>query len=177
MNFLVWLIYLLGCLWPLSISNPTIVTFYSCKFPTFGTFVWRMIMLYTMLTRMKIKTLILHVANSMTMLAFRNLILNQSMWRWIFFKESNTLEPDFLGIIWNVIGHFHFVSKTCFVLVVDDLFPRSDDGLGKCKRNLFMKSFIFNWIFFWSGITNLIMWWLLIGIILKFKKRIVLNKD
>jgi hypothetical protein len=58
-------------------------------------------------------------------------------------KESNTLELDWFGIIWNVKGHFHFVSKTCFVLVVDDFFPRSDDGLGKCKWNLFMTNFIF----------------------------------
>jgi len=50
-------------------------------------------------------------------------------------NESNTLKLNGLGVVWNMKGHVLVISKTSFVLVVDKLFPRSDDGLGKCKLN------------------------------------------
>jgi len=49
--------------------------------------------------------------------------------------ESSTLKLDWFGVVWNMKGHILVISKTNFVLVVDKLFPRSDDGLGKCKLN------------------------------------------
>jgi hypothetical protein len=57
----------------------------------------------------------------------------------IFLEGIQPSELDWFGIIWNVIRNFHFVSKTYLVLIVDDLFPRSDDGLGKCKKNFFYE--------------------------------------
>jgi hypothetical protein len=53
-------------------------------------------------------------------------------------KESNTLEFDWSGIIGNMKGNFLVISKSCSVIVVDDFFPRSDDGLGKSIMNLFL---------------------------------------
>jgi len=35
-------------------------------------------------------------------------------------------------------GDLLIISKACFVLVADKLFPRSDDGLGKCKLNFYI---------------------------------------
>ena len=48
-------------------------------------------------------------------------------------NESNTLKLNGLGIVWNMKGQVLVISKTSSVLVVDKLFPRSDDGLGKVQ--------------------------------------------
>ena len=107
--------------------------------------------------------------------------LNCSSWRWTFIEESISLKLDWLGVILNVRGHFLVVSKVGSVLVVNNLFPRFDDGIGKYKWNLCMENIIFIWIYFWSGITwfeseiiDVNMCMLLIWII---EKRIVLNKN
>ena len=47
-------------------------------------------------------------------------------------KKSDTLKFDGLGVVWNMKGQLLVISKTSFVLVVDKLFPRSNDGLGRC---------------------------------------------
>ena len=122
----------------------------SCRIIQYEAYVWRMSMLSTMLTRMKIKTIICYIANSITMLPF--LTLDWNKWRLTFIKESITLKLDWLGVIRNVRGHFLVISKTSSKLVVNDLLPRSNDGIGKCKRNLCMENIIFIWIYFWSGI-------------------------
>ena len=94
-----------------------------------------MVMLATMLARMEIKTLILLVTNSITMLALIILMLNLNRWSWRFLKESSTLKLDWSGIIGNMKENFLVISKSCSILVVDDFFPRSDDGLGKIIMN------------------------------------------
>ena len=48
-------------------------------------------------------------------------------------KKFGTLKFDGLGVVQNMKGHLLVISKTCFVLVMDKLFPRFDDGLGKCR--------------------------------------------
>ena len=53
--------------------------------------------------------------------------------------ESSTLKLDWLGVIRNVRGHFLFISKDGSMLIVNDLFPRSNDGLGKNKNNMYME--------------------------------------
>jgi hypothetical protein len=93
-----------------------------------------MILLATMLTKMEIITLILHVTNSIVMLELSILMLNWN--KGIFLKESNTLEMDRSRIIQNMKGNFLIISKSCYVLVVVDFFPSSDDGLGKSMLNL-----------------------------------------
>jgi len=153
--------------------------FYSCEFLVFGTFVWRMIMLFAMLTWMKIKTLIFHVAHSMTALAFRNLLLNWSRWMWTFLNKSSTLKLDQFGIIRNMESHFLFISNTYSMLIVSDFLPRFDDWIGKRKLNLSMHNFIFICTYIWSWLIEMLLSWLLIWIIIIiiFEKRVVLNKD
>jgi hypothetical protein len=51
-------------------------------------------------------------------------------------KESYTLEVDWSGIVGNMKGNFLIISKSCFVFVVVDFFPRFDDRLGKIILNL-----------------------------------------
>jgi len=46
-------------------------------------------------------------------------------------KKSYTLKFDGFGIFWNMKGHILVISKTYSFLIVDNLFPRPDDGLGK----------------------------------------------
>ena len=144
MNSLVRLIYILGCWQPLPRSNPPILNLLSCRFPQTKAFVWWVGMLSTMLTRVKIKTLIFHVANLITVLQSQN--PNWCGWRWTLIDESSTLKLDRLGEVMNVNCHFLVIYKTSFVLVVADLFPWSDDGLGRNKQNFYMHIFIF--IFF-----------------------------
>jgi hypothetical protein len=48
------------------------------------------------------------------------------------------LELDWSGIIGNMKGNFLVISKSYSLLVVDDFFPRSDDGLGKSIMNLLL---------------------------------------
>ena len=109
-----------------------------------------------MLARMNIKTLIFHVANSITVLAWKT--LNLSEWIWNLVEESNTLKLDWLGEIETMNCHFLVVSKTSFVLVVADFFPRSDDWLVKCKCNLCKHIFILILFWFWWDATDLVMW-------------------
>ena len=56
------------------------------------------------------------------------------------------MKLDGLGEIKNVNYHFLVKSKTNYVFVVVDLFPWSDDGLGRNTQNFYMHIFIF--IFF-----------------------------
>ena len=42
-----------------------------------------------------------------------------------------------LGVVWNMKGQLLVISKTYFVLVMDKLFPRFDDGFGKCRLYFF----------------------------------------
>jgi len=84
MKSTIWLRYLLDYWWPSPRSHPPIMVLNSCIYLDVRTFVWRMIMLSTILTRMKIEAPIFHVANSLTMLAFMNLLLNWSRWIWTF---------------------------------------------------------------------------------------------
>ena len=69
------------------------------------------------------------------------------------------------------------ISKVGSVLVLDDLFPRSDDGLEKYKLNMCMEIIIIFWsgiMCFESDIIDMNMFKLLIWIM---EKRIVLNKN
>ena len=79
-----------------------------------------MCMLSTLLTRMEIKTPIFHVTNSMTMLAFPNLMKIWSKWRWNFLTKTSTLELDRFGIIRKVKHRFIVISKANFMLVLVD---------------------------------------------------------
>ena len=116
-----------------------------CSYMTFvfEASVWRMTGFMTMLTWMKIKTVIFHMANSITVLAFHNLVLFLwkrrriwNNWRWIVMKKSNTLKLDGLWVIWSMKGHFLVISKTSYVFVMNNIFPRSNDRLGKCMLSL-----------------------------------------
>ena len=105
--------------------------------------VWRMSGFMTMLTWMKIKTMIFHMAKLVTMFAYNNLMWMLwkrsriwNSWRWAIMKKSGTLKLNGLGIVWNMKGHLLVISKTCYVLVMDKLFPRSKDGLGKCRLDV-----------------------------------------
>lgn len=101
-----------------------------------------------MLARVKIKTMIFHMANSITMLAFNNRgllwkrskILNK--WRWISMTKPNTFKMNGIGIVWSMKGHFLVISRTSYVLVLDKLLPRSGNGLGKCRLNFCICSWI-----------------------------------
>jgi hypothetical protein len=84
MDSSVWLIYLIGYWWPLPRRDPPPVVIYSYSCLAFETPIWRITVLSTMLARMNIKTLIFNVANSLTMLAFQDLLLNWSKWMWNF---------------------------------------------------------------------------------------------
>ena len=55
-------------------------------------------------------------------------------------KKFNTLKFDGLGIVRNMTGKLLFLSKTNFLLVVDKLFPRFDDGLGKCMLHFYTSA-------------------------------------
>ena len=168
---MVWLIYLLDCWQSLPRSVPPIVNLLSSRFLQYEASLWRMSMISIVLLGVNIKSVIFHMANSIVVLEFWN--LNQ-IWRWTFIKKSSSLKLDWLGVIRNVRGHFLVISKTGFVFVVNDLFPRSDNGLRKIKLNMCI---IFIWTFFWSVLTDLIECTVLMWIILKFKRSIVLNND
>jgi len=155
MNSMVWLRYLLDCLWPLSRIHPPIVVLYSCRIFAFKKYVWMMTVLSTMLTRMKIGTLIFHVANLLKMLTFFNLLLNWSRWMWTMMKQSNTLELDCFGVIQIMKVDIFFIIDTSFVFIIYDFFLRSGDLLGKRKLNV-----ICTWI--WSCLTELLLCCLLI---------------
>jgi len=57
----------------------------------------------------------------------------------------------------------YFVSKIGPVHVFNGFFPRLDDGIRKCKWNLY----IFMWIYSWSGLIDLIKFFLFMEIKLK----------
>jgi hypothetical protein len=48
------------------------------------------------------------------------------------------MELDWYGIIRNMKGNFLVISKSYSIPVVDDFFPRSDDGIGNSFLNLFL---------------------------------------
>ena len=143
-NRVVWEKYILGYWSPLPRSDPSKMNLCSYKRFVYEAYVWRMTSFITILTWMKIKTVIFQMANSVTVLEFHNLLLllwkrgkMWNSWRWTVMKESNTLKLNGLWEIWNIKGNLLIISKTYFVLVVDKLFPRSDDELGKCKAKFF----------------------------------------
>ena len=141
--------YLLGCWCPFPRSNPSKMNLCSCKRFVFEAYVWRMSGFMTMLAWMKLKKVIFQMANSITVLAFHDLLLLLLLWkrsrvwnswswtvmrsRWTVMNKSSTLKLNGLGVVWNMKGQVLVISKTSYVLVVDKLFPRSDDGLGKCR--------------------------------------------
>jgi hypothetical protein len=56
------------------------------------------------------------------------------------------MELDWSGIIKNMKGNFLVISKSCSMLVVNDFFPRSGDGIGKSIMSMIMlnlNKFIF----------------------------------
>ena len=113
-------------------------------------------MISTLHTNMGIKIPIFHVTKSKTMLAFQNMLKIWSRWRWNFLNESNPMELDRFGIISNVKIQILVISKTGCMLVVGDLSPSSNHGLGKCRWNMSMKNVIFN--LFWTRINHLIIY-------------------
>lgn len=123
--FLVWPVYILGCWIPLPRSDPPKVNHCYCRSFVFGTSVWMMSVLATMLTRENIKMLIFHMANSIKVLASNNLLWlwNRSKWRWIILKKPSTMKLDGLGIVWNMKRHILVISKTDYVPVVNNFFP------------------------------------------------------
>jgi len=148
-------------------GHPPIVVLYSWNFLDVRTFVWRMIVLSTMLARMKIETLIFHVANLLTMLAYKNILLNSSKRMWTLLEQSNTLELDWFGVIWIMKGEILFIFDIDSMLVLLDFFPRCDDLLGKRKL-------IYTWI--WSYLTEWLLCWLLFCIIIIIFENRVQNK-
>ena len=69
--------HLLGCWFPLPRSDPSKMNLCYCKRLIYEASVWRMGVPTTVLAWMKIKKMIFHVANSITVLAFYNLL-----WKW-----------------------------------------------------------------------------------------------
>ena len=139
-----WLKHLLGCWCPLPRSDPSKMNLFSCRRLVSRAYVWRMCVSTTVLAWVKIKKVIFHMANSITVLAFFNLLLLLwkrskiwNNWMWTIMKKSGTLKFDGLGVVWNMKGELLVISKTSFVLVMDKLFPRSDDRLGKCRLDFF----------------------------------------
>ena len=114
-NLVVWVKYLLGCWSPLPRSDPSKMNHYSCSMFVFEASVWRMIGFMTMLIWMKIKTVIFNMANSVTVLAFHNLLLllwkRSRSWKWTVIKESSTLKLDGLWVIWNMKGQVLVISS------------------------------------------------------------------
>ena len=137
----------------------------SCRTFVFEASVWRMSGFMTVLTWTKIKTVIFQMANSVTVLAFHDLLLLLLLWkrdrfwnsrswtimrsRWTVINESSTLKLNGLWVVWNMKGQVLVISKTSSVLVVDKLFPRSDDGLGKCRLSFCIC--IYNYCFIWMN--------------------------
>jgi len=137
-----WLEYILGCWIPLPRSDPSKMNLYFCKRLVFEAYAWRMSSFMTVLTWMKIKIMIFHMAKLVTMLACNNLLWLLwkrtriwNSWRWSVMKKSSTMELDGFWLIWNMKEHILFISKTSCVLVMEKLFPGSDGGLGKCILN------------------------------------------
>ena len=171
--------YLLGCWCPFPKSDPSKMNLCSCRRLVSEAFVWRMGVPTTVLAWMKIETVIFHMANSITVLAFYNLLLLllwkwSRIWnncRWIFINKFDTLKFDGLGVVRNMKGHIFVISKTSSVLVVDKIFPRSDDGLGRWSVNICICIKICFWTWHWMWIDNNIIELLLMGVCLS-----VLNK-
>ena len=69
--------HVLGCWCPFPRSNPSKMNLCSCRRLVFEATIWRMSVPTIVLAWMKIKTVIFHVANSITVLAFLNLL-----WKW-----------------------------------------------------------------------------------------------
>ena len=136
-------------------------------------------MFSTFLTRVKMKTIIFLVASSITVLACQT--LNTNGWRCTVLEDSNTLKLDRLGEIGNVSCHFLVISKINFILVVVDLFPWSNDGLGRNTQNFCMHVFIFFFFYFWWVSIDFLMWFWsgvnMCRLVNEIMKMIVLNMN
>lgn len=121
---MIWSKYLLGCWSPWLRSDPSKVNLFSCRRLDSKAYFWLMSVLTTLITRVKIKTMIFHMDNSLTVLPYANFWL--WMWRsgiwnkWIqiFLNKSNTLKLDWLWIIWNMKWNILFISNTNFLLLL-----------------------------------------------------------
>ena len=168
--------HLLGCWCPLPRSDPSKMNLGSCRRLVSEASVWRMGVPTTVLAWMKIKTVIFHMANSITVLAFLNLLSWKwnRIWnscRWTVIQESDTLKYDGLGVVWNMKGHILVISKTNSVLVVDKLFPRSDDGLEKCRLNCCICMYICSSTRNWMWIICNFIFFLLMRVLLNILNR------
>lgn len=182
-DYVVWLEYLLGCWSPLLRSDPSKVNLHSCRRLVSEEFVWMMSIFMTMLTHVKIKIVIFRMANFVTMLLFDNLWLLWKRsriwkrWRWTIKKEPNTWKLDGFGEFESVKWDLLVISKSNYVLIVDKLFPRSDDRLRKCRLNLCldMQIFSLNGHYMWINLHfNLLF---LAGFYLSIKQMNFINKN
>lgn len=135
MNYEVWSIYFIGCWRPFWRSDLSKVNLCSCRSLTCQASLWIMIMFFAILTRLKIKILIFHMANLITMLGFESLkfLWKRSKWTWVVLKISNTQKLNWFEVVQNIKRHFIFISKTDSLLLFNDFFRTFDDGFAKCK--------------------------------------------
>ena len=150
----------------------------SCRRLVSAASVWRMGVPTTVIAWVNIKKMIFHMANSITMLAFYNLLLLLrkrsgiwNSWRWNFIKKYGNLKFDGLGVVWNMKGKLLVISKTSSLLVMDKLFPRFDDGLGRCRLDVCFCMQICYYTGHWMWINGKIIDLLLIGIYFNFLNR------
>lgn len=170
----IWLKYLFRCWSILPKNDPSKVNLCSYRRFVFETSVWRMSVFTTILSWVKVKTMIFHMANLVAMLPFDNFLLRMwrrkvwNRWRWTAMKKSCTLKFYGLCVTWNMKGCLLIISKTCFVLVPNKLFLRSNDGLGSWNLNFYIYMKICSWNGYWMWIelnlTNFITCWLSMGV-------------
>lgn len=137
--------YLVGCKSPFPRRNPLEMNLCSCRRLISEAFVWTKSIFIKIIIWVNIKTMIFHMANLITMLAFDNPCLpwkKTSKWNWVSLKKPNTLELNGIGVVSNMKWNILVISKTNYIHVNDKLFPRYDDQLQKRRINfcIFMKN-------------------------------------